>query len=71
MELRFNLNSRIYLNYAIPQVMLPSRRFITKEVANRKCFRGGPPRDVISGSIAARTPNLEDLDNYAMKQWEV
>lgn len=31
---------------------------------------GGPPRDVISGSIAARTPNLEDLDNFAMKQWE-
>lgn len=51
--------------------MPPARRFIAKEVANHKCFRGGPPRDVISGSIAARTPNLEDLDNFAMKQWEV
>lgn len=25
----------------------------------------------MSGSIAARIPSPADLDNYAMKQWEV
>ena len=34
-------------------------------------YSAGAPREPLSSHIAARLPTAVELDDYAMKQWEV
>lgn len=61
------------------RVILPERKKevcyrmnpkLQKQLRQALSTGGGPPRDVVSESVAARVPNSADLENYAMKQWE-